>query len=76
MMKLESKTFTESQANTKVEVEAEAEAEKKHKKRKGGPKAASLADISVKLETLQSIPMEDVFRIAQEATEKAELLAK
>ena len=74
MMKLESKTFTESQANTKVEVEAEAE--KKHKKKKGGPKAASLADISVKLETLQSIPMEDVFRIAQEATEKAELLAK
>lgn len=71
---LESKTFTESQANTKVEVEAEAE--KKHKKKKGGPKAASLADISVKLETLQSIPMEDVFRIAQEATEKAELLAK
>ena len=47
-----------------TESQTEVEAEKKRKKKKGGPKAASLADISVKLETLQSIPMEDVFRIA------------
>lgn len=54
-----------------AEAGAGAEAEKKRKKKRKPP-AASLADIHVKLETLQSLPMEEVFKIAEKASKQAE----
>lgn len=78
-LKLDSKSLTgsdaslDAQAATNSQVETEAEAEKRKKKKKA---AASLEDIRVKLEALQSIPMEDVFKIAERASAQAEKQAK
>ena len=59
----------------KAEVEAALEAEKKRRKKKKPP-TATLADIQVKLEALQSIPMEEVFKIAEKASKAAEAKRK
>lgn len=81
-LKLDSKSLTrsdasigtESQASSTSETEAESEAEKRKRRKKKG--TASLEDIRVKLEALQSIPMEDVFKIAEKASAQAEKQAK